>query len=60
MLNSGGGCGNYWEAATGRELIALSGHTATIQAVAINAAGTLIATGDQDSTIRLWGVAEAR
>jgi WD40 repeat protein len=49
-----------WEAATGRELIALSGHTATIQAVAINAAGTLIATGDQDSTIRLWGVAEAR
>lgn len=48
-----------WESATGRELIALSGHTETIQAVAINAAGTLIATGDSDSKIRLWGIPEA-
>jgi WD40 repeat protein len=45
------------EAATGKELVALTGHTASVETVTFSPDGKLLASGSQDDTVRIWDVA---
>ncbi|MDM8531427.1 DnaJ domain-containing protein [Anaerolineales bacterium HSG25] len=46
-----------WKLQTGEQLKVLSGHTKSVEAVAFNPAGTVLASSSVDHTIRLWDVA---
>ena len=43
-----------WDAATGKQLLTLTGHTGGIDAVAWSPDGARLATWGQDQTLRLW------
>jgi len=45
-----------WEAATGRELRTLSGHSSTVLSVAFSADGKFLVSGSGDGTMKLWRV----
>lgn len=46
-----------WALATGKELIALSGHTSLVSAIAISQGDRpILVSGSEDKTIRLWGL----
>ena len=46
-----------WDAATGTTRATLTGHTATVNAVAIAPDGTWLATASRDGTARIWDTA---
>lgn len=45
-----------YDARTGEELTLLTGHTGSVTCVAFSSDGTTLASGSEDSTIRLWEV----
>lgn len=47
-----------WKVATGMEARSLAGHTSDVWAVAFSPDGKLLATGSDDTTIRLWYVGD--
>jgi len=55
-LASGGEdlAGRIWDAATGKELLALKGHTKWINAVAFSSDGKRLATASGDKTTKVW------
>ncbi|MCS6938528.1 MAG: PQQ-binding-like beta-propeller repeat protein [Roseiflexus sp.] len=46
-----------WDAATGRVIRRLSGHTGWIRSLAFAPSGTLLASGSTDQTVRIWDAA---
>lgn len=46
-----------WDAASGKELMKLSGHADTVASVAFSREGKTLATGSYDHTARIWDVA---
>jgi WD40 repeat protein len=49
-----------WDAENGEKIRAFKGHTAAVEGLAFNAAGTQLLTSSSDSTVRLWSAATAR
>jgi WD40 repeat protein len=47
---------SLWEAANGRLLRTLKGHTGPVRAVAMSIDGRLLASGSTDGTLRVWDV----
>ena len=45
-----------WDANTGTLINTLTGHTLSVNSVAFNPDGTILATGSSDGTILLWGL----
>ena len=62
MIASGSGdkTVRLWDAATGKELKTLSGHTAEVSALAYSPDGKVIASGSRDKTVRLWDAATGK
>ena len=49
-----------WEAASGRELLTLKGHSDAIVSVAFSPDGQRIVTGSEDQTAKVWEAASGR
>src|SRR5207245_735483 len=51
---------HVWDAANGRELFPLKGHTAPIRSVSWSPDGQRLATGSDDGTAKIWDAADGR
>jgi WD40 repeat protein len=49
-----------WDPASGRQVLAITGHTATVRAVALSPDGKLVAGGDDSGRIQVWDSVTAR
>lgn len=54
VIASGGMDVKLWEVASGRELLALAGHSLPVNAISFSADGKLLVTGSEDGGARLW------
>jgi WD40 repeat protein len=57
---TGNGTVKIWDAANGRELQCLDGHSGAIRCLALNSDGSRIATGSRDATVKLWDMESGR
>jgi WD40 repeat protein len=49
-----------WNAATGEEQAALTGHTGRVRAMAVAPDGSWLASGSDDGAVRIWDIAADR
>jgi WD40 repeat protein len=54
------GTARIWDVASGRPLVTLRGHTATVVSVRFDSAGSRAVTASQDGTARIWDVASGK
>ncbi len=54
------GTAKVWDAAGGRELLTLKGHTSHVRSVSWSPDGTRLATGSEDGTAKVWDAAGGR
>jgi len=47
-----------WDASSGKNLLTLSGHTASVLALAFSPDGSRLVTGGHDATARIWDIAD--
>ena len=57
---SNDGTAKVWDAAGGRELLTLKGHTGSVRSVSWSPDGTRLATGSEDGTAKVWDAAGGR
>ena len=57
---SGDGTAKVWDAAGGRELLTLKGHTGPVWSVSWSPDGRRLATGSRDGTAKVWDAAGGR
>ena len=60
LTGSGDNTAWLWEAATGKAVATLSGHTDRVSAVAFSPDGSRVLTGSWDNTARLWDAATGK
>jgi WD40 repeat protein len=54
LVGNATGITSEWDLVHHRRIATLEGHQSAVSAVSYNAAGTLVATGADDNTVRLW------
>ena len=57
VTGSGDGTAKVWDAASGRELLTLKGHSDRVASVAFSPDGQRIVTGSGDETAKVWEAA---
>src|SRR3990172_7666199 len=54
--NNSGNAIKLWEAATGRELLTLNGHTSWVMGLAFSPDGKWLASTSLDGTVKIWNL----
>jgi WD40 repeat protein/serine/threonine protein kinase len=57
VSGSADGTVKLWNLSTGKELLTLIGHTASVSSVATSPDGQFLATGSYDRTVKIWNLA---
>jgi len=60
ITGSGDNTAKVWEAADGKELLTLKGHSDQVRSVAFSRDGQRIATGSDDKTAEVWNAASPK
>ena len=60
MTGSDDQTAKVWEAASGKELLTLKGHSGQIWSVAFSPDGQRIVTGSEDNTAKVWEAASGK